>query len=91
MSDSEADIPSKTAVSNAIRDVVISIHKAGNDDKLTVNHVRTEAERRLGLATGFLKEHEWKNESKTLIKEAVVSWTFSHELWDACSVGMHVV
>ncbi|KAF2445555.1 hypothetical protein P171DRAFT_430957 [Karstenula rhodostoma CBS 690.94] len=71
MSDSETDVPSEAAVSNVIRDVVISIHKAGNDDHLTVNHVRTEAEQKLRLPTGFLKKDEWKNESKTWIKDAV--------------------
>jgi hypothetical protein len=72
MSDSETDAPSKAAVSNAIRDVVISVHKAGNDDDLTVNLVRTAAEKKLGVPAGFLKQNEWKNESKTLIKDAVV-------------------
>ncbi|KAL1595125.1 hypothetical protein SLS60_009812 [Paraconiothyrium brasiliense] len=71
MSDSETDVPSKAAVSNAIRDIVVSIHNAGNDDDLTVNHVRTGAEQKLGLPAGFLKKDEWKNESKDLIKEAV--------------------
>lgn len=72
MSDSEVDVPSAASVSKAIRDVVISIHKAGNDDDLTVNHVRTAAEQKLGIPAGFLKNGDWKNESKTLIKEAVV-------------------
>ncbi|KAK7187342.1 hypothetical protein DPSP01_002473 [Paraphaeosphaeria sporulosa] len=71
MSHSETEVPSKAAVSRAIRDVVITIHKAGDDDNLTVNHVRTEAEQKLGLSAGFLKKDEWKNESKTMIKEAV--------------------
>lgn len=72
MSDSETNEPSNAAVENAIRDVVIAIHKAGNDDELTVNHVRSAAEEKLGLGAGFLKQDEWKNASKTLIKEAVV-------------------
>ncbi|KAL5428841.1 hypothetical protein PMIN07_010772 [Paraphaeosphaeria minitans] len=71
MSDSETYVPSNAAVSRAIRHVVIAIHMAGKDDSLTVNHVRTQAEKKLGMDTGFLKEDRWKNASKTWIKEAV--------------------
>ncbi|KAF1979657.1 hypothetical protein BU23DRAFT_548858 [Bimuria novae-zelandiae CBS 107.79] len=71
MSDSETDMPSVTAVSDAIRDVVISLYKAGDEDALTVNGVRIGAEQKLGVSAGFLKKADWKDNSKRLIKEAV--------------------
>ena len=72
MSDSDGDIPSAAAIADGIRDIVISIHKAGNDDDRTVNHVRSGAEKKLGLPSGYLKNSDWKDKSKNLIKEAVV-------------------
>lgn len=72
MSDSETATPSATAISDAIRQVVISIHKSGSDDGLTVNAVRTGAEQKLRVSAGFLKQGNWKEKSKKLIKEAVV-------------------
>lgn len=71
MSDSETATPSATAISDAIRQVVISIHKSGSDDGLTVNAVRTGAEQKLRVSAGFLKQGNWKEKSKKLIKEAV--------------------
>ena len=72
MSDKEADVPSAAAISGSIRDAVISIHKAGDDDNLTVNYVRGAAEEKLGLPAGLLKNGQWKDKSKQWIKEAVV-------------------
>ncbi|KAF1963621.1 hypothetical protein CC80DRAFT_10362 [Byssothecium circinans] len=72
MSDSEmADIPAEATISRALRDVVISIHKAGNTNDLTVKRVRARAEEELGLPSGFLKSEDWKQKSQTLIHEAV--------------------
>lgn len=56
-----------------LQDVVISLHKAGNSDDLTVKRVRTRAEEALGLEAGFFNNPEWKQKSKDTIVEAVVS------------------
>lgn len=74
MSDPQAGVPSAAVISDSIRDTVISIHKAGGDDDLTVNYVRSGAEKKLRLPAGFLKDGEWKDKSKQWIKDAVVCW-----------------
>ncbi|KAJ4303419.1 hypothetical protein N0V90_002313 [Kalmusia sp. IMI 367209] len=71
MSDSETDVPSAATISRAIRDTVISIHKSGKDEDLTVKRVRARAEQTLGLTNGFLKNDDWKDKSKDLILKAV--------------------
>ncbi|KAF9696746.1 hypothetical protein EKO04_005361 [Ascochyta lentis] len=69
MSDSEQ--PSEAAIAKKLQDVVISLHKAGNTDDLTVKRVRTRAEEQLGLPAGFLKAADWKQKSQDAIMEAV--------------------
>ncbi|KAF2688050.1 hypothetical protein K458DRAFT_294214 [Lentithecium fluviatile CBS 122367] len=71
MSGSEADIRSEASISRALRDVVIAIYKAGNEDDLTVKRVRIRTEKELGLPEGFLKSGDWKQKSDDLIREAV--------------------
>lgn len=71
MSDSEQ--PSDTAIVKKLQDVVISLHRAGNTDDLTVKRVRTRAEEALGLPAGLLKGADWKQKSQDAIMEAVVS------------------
>ena len=66
--------PSEATVRKQLQDIVISLHKAGNTDDLTVNRVRTRAEEALGLEAGFFNSSSnWKQKSKDTIKEAVVS------------------
>lgn len=74
MSDSERDRPSDEVIAQKLRDIVISLHKAGNDDELTVKRVRTRAEKDLGLDEGLLKTSAWKDKSAKTIQDAVVSW-----------------
>ena len=71
MSDSEQ--PSDAAILQKLQDVVISLHKAGNTDDLTVKRVRTRAEQALGLPDGLLKGADWKQKSQDAIVQAVVS------------------
>lgn len=71
MSDTEQ--PSEGAVLKQLRDVVISLHRAGNTDDLTVKRVRARTEEALGLEAGFLNNSDWKQKSKDAIVEAVVS------------------
>ncbi|KAF2640404.1 hypothetical protein P280DRAFT_470072 [Massarina eburnea CBS 473.64] len=72
MSDSETtNLPAESAIVKALRDVVISIHKGGNTDDLTIKRVRARAETELGLPDGFLRRQEWKQKSQSLIHEAV--------------------
>jgi hypothetical protein len=74
MSDSDSpNPPSDEAISEALRNVVISLHKAGDTDELTVKRVRTRAETSLGLPAGYLKGDEhWKQKSHEVILDAVV-------------------
>src|SRR4051812_31348982 len=74
MSDSgNADRPSNATISRALRDVVISVYKAGNTDDLTVKRVRSRAEVELDLPVGFFKSNQtWKKKSHDIIHEAVV-------------------
>lgn len=71
MSDTEQ--PSEAAVFKKLGDIVLSLHKAGNTDDLTVKRVRMRAEEALGLPEGLLKSSEWKQKSQTAITDAVVS------------------
>lgn len=71
MSDTEE--PSEAAVLNKLRDIVFSLHKAGNTDDLTIKRVRMRAEEALGLPDGLLKGSEWKQKSQAAITDAVVS------------------
>jgi hypothetical protein len=74
MSDSDTSTrPSDAAISRSLRDVVVSLYKAGNTDELTVKRVRARTEDALGLPTGFLKTDSlWKQKSSDVIKDAVV-------------------
>ncbi|KAH9875543.1 hypothetical protein J1614_004279 [Plenodomus biglobosus] len=72
MADAQPTLPSEAAISNALRNVVIDLHKAGNADDLTVKRVRARAEKQLGLDDGFFKTHpSWKQRSHEAIVEAV--------------------
>jgi hypothetical protein len=74
MSDSEGAIPSEAAISQKLRDVVISIHKTAKPEDLTVKRVRVRAEKELSLPDGFLKKDPvWKQKSQDTILAAVVS------------------
>jgi hypothetical protein len=75
MPDSDSvPIPSDAAISQTLRDVVISLHKAGNGEDLTVKRVRTRAEESLELPAGFFKSDKiWKQRSNDIIHEAFVS------------------
>jgi hypothetical protein len=74
MSDSEGGMPSEAAISQKLRDVVISIHKTAKPEDLTVKRVRVRAEKELSLPDGFLKKDPvWKQKSQDTILAAVVS------------------
>lgn len=73
MSDSEDNLPSDAAISTKLREVVIAIHKSGNEGDLTVKRVRARAEEELGLPADFFKTSSvWKEKSQNQIKHAVV-------------------
>lgn len=68
-----ANLPPDATISSTLRDTVITIHKSGNTDDLTVKRVRARAEEKLGLPDNFLKESkDWKQRSHDIIHEAVV-------------------
>lgn len=64
--------PSAKQVEEALVDGTYHIFTA-EPDATTVNKVRKHVEDELGVEEGFLASDEWKQKSKTLIKECVVS------------------
>lgn len=65
--------PSDNALEQGLRDEVAGIYKSGKMEELTVKRVRLAAEKKLGLAEGFLKTTgDWKTRSEQIIKEEVV-------------------
>lgn len=73
MSDSDSNQPSDKVIADKLRDVVISIHKSGKPEDLTVKRVRARAEKELGLAEGFFKTSStWKEKSQEQITSSVV-------------------
>ena len=66
---SDAAPPSDAVLENTLRDIV----RKAEVDPITVKRVRTAAEERLGLDTGFFKGHdEWNEKSKDIIEAAFV-------------------
>jgi hypothetical protein len=72
MSDSVGALPSEAVISQKLKDVVLSLHKAGNPDEITVKRVRARAEKELSLPDGFLKNSKWKGKSNATITTAAV-------------------
>jgi hypothetical protein len=74
MSDSDTSpLPSEEAIAKALQNVVLSLHKAGDTENLTIKRVRARAEKSLGLPANFFKADQfWKQKSDKVIKEAVV-------------------
>jgi hypothetical protein len=74
MSGSEGGLPSEATISQKLRDVVISIHRTGKEEDLTIKRIRARAEKELSLPDGFLKKDaSWKQKSQDTISDAVVS------------------
>jgi len=68
--------PSVKAIVAKLRATVeetYSDDQKNDESKLTVKYVRTKVESELGLEEGFFVTEEWKEKSKTLIKEHAVS------------------
>lgn len=66
--------PSDAVLEKTLRDIV----RKAEVDPITVKRVRTVAEERLGLDTGFFKGHEeWNEKSKDIIEAAFVRCTVS--------------
>lgn len=65
-------MPSEAAISRALRDAVIAIHRSGATENLTVKRVRARVETELRLPAGFLKNQDWKQKSNNVIHDAVV-------------------
>ena len=66
-------VPSNKQLAAELAKTIRDIYAGGARDKLTVNLVRTETEKRLGLEEDFFKDDAWKAQSKQIIKETVVS------------------
>lgn len=66
-------IPSNKVLESALEDAVRSIFDSDERERLSVNYVRQVAEKKLGLEDGFFKTEDWKERSKEVAKNAVVS------------------
>ncbi|KAF4449755.1 transcription factor [Fusarium austroafricanum] len=60
--------PSDDEIEKVLLDTTYQVYQA-SPDETSVNKVRKQAEEILGLEEGFLLSSEWKQKSKTLIKE----------------------
>jgi hypothetical protein len=67
-------MPRKQAAKELTAELVIAVREIYNSDvPVTVNGVRQRVEEKLDLDEGFFKEADWKDKSKEIIKDAVVS------------------
>ena len=73
-------MPSDAALENALRDTVRKIYDGGDLEELTVKRVRATVEHELRLASGFFKQGEWKNQSKSIIEREAVGFETEHVL-----------
>lgn len=64
--------PSAAKLKEALIEGTCEIYKA-EPDGTSVNKVRRYVEEKLGLEDGFFTSDTWKQKSKTVIKEQVVS------------------
>ena len=64
--------PSATKMEDALVRGTVEVFGA-EPDATTVNKVRKHVEQKLGLEDGFFSNAKWKQKSKGLIKEHVVS------------------
>ena len=68
-------VPSAKKLEAALIDAAYEIYKTDSND-LSVNRVRRQAEKDLGLEERFFSEEQWKQKSKSLITKVVVSDRF---------------
>lgn len=68
--------PSEDEIEQALLDATYQVYQA-TPDETTVNKVRKQTEENLSLDDGFFSSAEWKQKSKSLIKDRVVC--FAHE------------
>lgn len=72
--------PSEDKIERALLDATYQVYQA-TPDETTVNKVRKQTEENLSLDEGFLSSAEWKQKSKSLIKERVVCLAFERRLY----------
>lgn len=63
--------PSEDEIEQALLDATYQVYQA-TPDETTVNKVRKQTEENLSLDDGFFSSAEWKQKSKSLIKDRVV-------------------
>lgn len=61
------------AIAKELVDVVRQMYNGPNREQLSVNYARHVVEEKLKLEDGFLKEGDWKEKSKQIIKGTCVS------------------
>jgi hypothetical protein len=74
--------PSATKLEAALVEGTAEMFRA-EPDATTVNKVRKHVEEKLDLEEGFFTGGDWKQKSKNLIKEHVVSWCFLPPRWQS--------
>ena len=65
--------PDANILEQELRQVVVRIFESGNLEELTVNGVRNAAQDSLGLRKGFFRAADWKDKSKAIIENEVVT------------------
>ena len=71
---SDNNVPSDSALERALRDAAFAAVKRGRADLITVNQIRTDTEKKLGLEAGYFKSStEWGSRCKEIIRSSVVS------------------
>lgn len=77
--------PSAAKLKEALIEGTCEIYKA-EPDGTSVNKVRRHVEEKFGLDDGFFTSDAWKQKSKTIIKEQVVSIT-SRAVCQLCCIS----
>ena len=85
---SHVGTPTEFELGNSLRKTVADIFRQGTIDTMTVNSVRIDAEKGLGLEAGFYNTHAtWKAESKRIIKDEIVR-LFTCPVYRPCNVDV---
>lgn len=65
---------SDKALTSALHKTVRDVFHSDEKDQLSVRSIRTKVEEEYDLGEGFLNEGKWKDKSKGIIKDEVVSF-----------------
>lgn len=67
---------SESVLIEKLKATALAIYNSDDRDQLSVKRVRDRLEEQLGLEKGFFVQPEWKDKSKTIVKDYAVSIAF---------------